>query len=167
MNRYQSTVAAIAFVAALWPVRGSAQGLENERSLAVTVGTGVSLSGNVIEEGAGPINGTPSVFVEQAYSNHFSDALRLRVTGGMGLDYNKEAFLSFAYDKINGTERVTGSSGGYPLYTRSATPRRSTSKVASATTSCPKARHEPTLLELAASVSTTRSPPPSGCSNWV
>lgn len=118
MNRYQSTVAAIAFVAALWPVPGSAQGLENERSLAVTVGTGLSLSGNVIEQGAGPINGTPSVFVEQAYSNHFSDALRLRVTGGMGLDYNKEAFLSFAYDKINGTERVTGSSGGYPLYTR-------------------------------------------------
>jgi len=111
-------VVAVAVVAGIWPSRGFAQGLENERSLAVTVGTGLALSGNVIEEGSGQINGTPSVFVEQAYGNHFSDALRLRATGGMGLDYNKEAFLSLAYDKINGTERVTGSSGGYPLYTR-------------------------------------------------
>ena len=111
-------VVGVALVAGMWPARGVAQGLENERSLAVSVGTAVALSGNVINEAAGRINGNPSVFVEQAYSNHFSDALRLRATGGMGLDYNKEAFLSFAYDKINGTERVTGSSGGYPLYTR-------------------------------------------------
>ena len=86
--------------------------------LAVSVGTGLALSGNVINEAAGVVNGQPSVFVEQAYGNHFSDAFRVRITGGMGLDYNKEAFVSFAYDKINGTERVTGSSGGYPLYTR-------------------------------------------------
>jgi hypothetical protein len=102
----------------MWPSRGLAQGLEHERSLAVSVGTGLALSGNVINEAAGVVNGQPSVFVEQAYGNHFSDALRVRITGGMGLDYNKEAFVSFAYDKINGTERVTGSSGGYPLYTR-------------------------------------------------
>ena len=118
MNRYRSIVVAVALVAGMWPSRGFAQGLENERSLAVSVGTGLALSGTVINEAAGSINGSPSVFVEQAYGNHFSDALRVRVTGGMGLDYNKEAFVSFAYGKINGTERVTGSSGGYPLYTR-------------------------------------------------
>jgi hypothetical protein len=102
----------------MWPSRAFAQGLENERSLAVSVGTGLALSGNVINEGSGTINGTPTVFVEQAYANHFSDALRVRFTGGIGLDYNKEAYATFAYDKINATERVTGSSGGYPLYTR-------------------------------------------------
>jgi len=118
LNRYRSIVVAVALVAGMWPSRGFAQGLENERSLAVSVGTGLALSGTVINEAAGSINGSPSVFVEQAYGNHFSDALRVRVTGGMGLDYNKEAFVSFAYGKINGTERVTGSSGGYPLYTR-------------------------------------------------
>jgi len=96
----------------------SAQGLENTRSLAVSVGTAVALSGNVIAEDVGRINNIPTVFVEQAYSNHFSDALRLRFTGGKGLDYNKELFATFAYDKINATERVTGSIGGYPLYTR-------------------------------------------------
>jgi len=118
LNRYRSTVVAVALVAGLWPTRAFAQGLENERSLTVSVGTGLALSGNVINEGSGTINGTPTVFVEQAYGNHFSDALRVRVTGGFGLDYNREAFVSFAYDKINGTERVTGSSGGYSLYTR-------------------------------------------------
>jgi len=118
LNRYHSIVITVALVAATWPSRGFAQGLEHERSLAVSVGTGLALSGNVINEAAGVVNGQPSVFVEQAYGNHFSDAFRVRITGGMGLDYNKEAFVSFAYDKINGTERVTGSSGGYPLYTR-------------------------------------------------
>jgi hypothetical protein len=118
LNRLRSIVIAVALVAGAWPARGFAQGLENERSLAVSVGTGLALSGNVINEAAGSINGTPTVFVEQAYGNHFSDALRVRITGGMGLDYNKEAFVSFAYDKINGTERVTGSSGGYALHTR-------------------------------------------------
>ena len=32
--------------------------------------------------------------------------------------YNKEAFATFAYNKMNATERMTGSVGGYPLYTR-------------------------------------------------
>jgi hypothetical protein len=109
---------AASLAAVLWSSPGNAQGLENTRSLTVSVGTGVALSGNVIEEEAGRINNIPTVFVEQAYSNHFSDALRLRVTGGIGIGYNKEAFATFAFDKINGTERVTGSTGGYPLYTR-------------------------------------------------
>jgi hypothetical protein len=38
--------------------------------------------------------------------------------GSIGLDYNKEAFVTVAYNKMNATERVTGSVGGYPLYTR-------------------------------------------------
>ena len=38
--------------------------------------------------------------------------------GNLGLDFNKEAFVTFAYNKMNATERVTGSVGGYPLYTR-------------------------------------------------
>jgi hypothetical protein len=58
------------------------------------------------------------VFVEQGYGNHFSDVLLLRVTGNKGLDFNKEAFITFGYGKMNATERVTGSVGGYPLYTR-------------------------------------------------
>jgi hypothetical protein len=118
LNRYRSVVAALALAAALWASPGYAQGLENTRSVSVMVGTGVALGGNVISEATGKINGTPTVFVEQAYANHFSDALRLRFTGGIGLDYNKEAYVTFAYNKMNATERVTGSSGGYPLYTR-------------------------------------------------
>jgi hypothetical protein len=118
LNRYRSVVVTVALAAGLWPSRGYTQGLENTRSLSVAVGTGVALGGNVITEAAGKINGTPTVFVEQAYSNHFSDALRLRFTGSQGLDYNKEVFATFAWGKINATERVTGSSGGYPLYTR-------------------------------------------------
>ena len=82
------------------------------------MGTGFGLGGNVITEAVGRINGTPTVFVEQSYANHFSDALRLRASGNLGLDYNKEAFVTFAYNKMNGTERITGSVGGYPLYTR-------------------------------------------------
>jgi hypothetical protein len=116
--RYRSAVAAVALAAALWPSRGYTQGLENTRSISVFVGTGVALGGNVITEAVGRINGVPSVFVEQSYGNHFSDALRLRATFGKGLDYNKELFATFAYNKINATERITGSSGGYPLYTR-------------------------------------------------
>jgi hypothetical protein len=92
--------------------------MENMKSVSVALGTGLALSGNIIEEGVGSINGTPTVFVEQGYGNHFSDALRVRVMGNFGLDYNKEAFATFAYNKFNGTERVTGSIGGYPLYTR-------------------------------------------------
>jgi hypothetical protein len=92
--------------------------MENTRSFTFSLGTGVALSGNVIAEGVGTIDDTPAVFVEQAYNNHFSDALRVRFTGSMGLDYNKEVFATLAYNKINATERVTGSVGGYPLYTR-------------------------------------------------
>lgn len=104
--------------AVLWSATASAQGMENTRSLTVAVGTGLTLGGNVITEAVGAINGTPTVFVEQGYGNHFSDALRLRVTGNQGLDFRKEVFATFAYNKMNATERITGSVGGYPLYTR-------------------------------------------------
>ena len=92
--------------------------MENTRSVTFGIGTGLGLGGNVITEAAGAINGTPAVFVEQSFRNHFSDALRLRATGNLGLDFNKEAFVTLAYNKVNATERVTGSVGGYPLYTR-------------------------------------------------
>jgi len=92
------------------------------RSLTVFVGTGVSLSGNAINEGVGTIQGKPAVLVEQAMSNHFSDALRLRFTGALGLDYNKEVFATFAYGKYNGTHRIVGSVSGYPLTARFSNP---------------------------------------------
>jgi hypothetical protein len=95
-----------------------AQGVEGMRSVSVSLGTGISLAGNAINEGVGTIDGKPSVLVEQALSNHFSDALRLRFTGGLGLDYNKEVFATFAYGKYNGTERIVGSVSGYPLLAR-------------------------------------------------
>ena len=95
-----------------------AQGVEGVRSVTLFVGTGLSLSGNAINEAVGTIDGKPSVFVEQALSNHFSDALKLRFTGSLGLDYNKEAFATFAYGKYNGTERIVGSVAGYPLLAR-------------------------------------------------
>ena len=82
------------------------------------MGTGISLAGNAINEGVGTIDGKPSVLVEQALSNHFSDALRLRFTGSLGLDYNREVFATFAYGKYNGTERIVGSVSGYPLLAR-------------------------------------------------
>jgi hypothetical protein len=107
-----------ALAAVLWPSIAKAQGMENTRSVSVALGTGFSLGGNVITEAVGRINSTPTIFVEQSYGNHFSDALRVRVMGGLGLDYNKEAFATFAYNKVNATERITGSVGGYPLYTR-------------------------------------------------
>ena len=107
-----------AMAALLCPSNASAQGMENTRSITVAVGTGLTLGGNVITEATGTINGIPTVFVEQGYGNHFSDALRIRATGNLGLDFNKEAFVTFAYNKMNGTERVTGSVGGYALYTR-------------------------------------------------
>lgn len=101
------------------PVAGArAQGVEGTRSGTLFVGTGLSLAGNAINEGIGTIDGQPSVLVEQALSNHFSDALRLRFTGSMGLDYNKEAFATFAYGKYNGTERIVGSVSGFPLRAR-------------------------------------------------
>jgi hypothetical protein len=105
-------------MAVLWPIRVSGQGVEGTRSVSVSVGTGLGLSGNVIAEGVGTVDGTPAVFVEQAYSNHYSDGFRLRFTGSLGLDYNKEAIVALGYARFNGTERITGSIGGYPLYTR-------------------------------------------------
>ena len=95
-----------------------AQGVEGTRSATIFVGTGLSLSGNAINEGVGTIDGKPSVLVEQALSNHFSDGLRLRFTGSKGLDYNKEAYLTLAYGKFNGTERIVGSVSGFPLLAR-------------------------------------------------
>jgi hypothetical protein len=95
-----------------------AQGVEGMRSVALFVGTGVSLAGNAFNEAVGQIEGRPSVFVEQALSNHFSDGLRLRFSGGLGLDYNKEIFATFAYGKYNGTHRIVGSVAGYPLRAR-------------------------------------------------
>jgi hypothetical protein len=107
-----------ALAAVLWPSSALAQGMENTRSVTVSVGTGLALGGNVITEAVGTVDGRPTVFVEQGYGNHFSDALRVRATGNMGLDFNKEAFVTFAYNKMNATERVTGSISGFPLYTR-------------------------------------------------
>ncbi len=118
MSPCRAVIVVAALAAVLRPIAGSAQGMENTRSVTLSVGTGVALGGNVITEAVGTINGTPTVFVEQGYGNHFSDALRVRVTGNAGLDYTKEAFVTFAYNKMNGTERITGSVGGYPLYTR-------------------------------------------------
>jgi hypothetical protein len=95
-----------------------AQGVEGTRSATLFVGTGLSVAGNAINEGVGTIDGRPSVLVEQALSNHFSDALRLRFSGGLGLDYNKEVYATVAYAKYNGTERIVGSVSGYPLRVR-------------------------------------------------
>jgi hypothetical protein len=117
LNLYRVlTIALLIIVASAAPSR--AQGVEGTRSVSAFVGTGVGLSGNAINEASGTIDGRPSVFVEQAMSNHFSDALRLRFTGAMGLDYNKEVFATLAYGKFNGTERLVGSISGYPLYAR-------------------------------------------------
>src|SRR6185369_17040397 len=83
--------AATALIALVPVAAARAQGVEGTRSATIFVGTGLSLSGNAINEGVGTIDGKPSVLVEQALSNHFSDGLRLRFTGSKGLDYNKEA----------------------------------------------------------------------------
>ena len=116
-TRNQLLAATIVLVMA--PVAGArAQGVEGTRSATIFVGTGISLAGNAINEGVGTIDGKPSVIVEQALSNHFSDALRLRFTGSLGLDYNKEAYATLAYGKYNGTERIIGSVSGYPLLAR-------------------------------------------------
>jgi hypothetical protein len=118
VNSYRFILVTAAVACLLSPSSAWAQGMEGTRSVTLALGTGLALSGTVINEETGRINGTPTVFVEQGYGNHFSDALRVRVMGNFGLDYNKEAFVTFAYNKMNATERVTGSTGGYPLYTR-------------------------------------------------
>ena len=117
MTQFRSAIAA-AIAAVLSTATASAQGMENTRSVTFSAGPGLALGGNVITEGVGTINGRPAVFVEQGYANHFSDALRLRVTGNMGLDFRNEVFATFAYNKMNATERMTGSISGFPLYTR-------------------------------------------------
>jgi hypothetical protein len=114
LNRLLATVLLIVSPVAV----ARAQGVEGTRSLTIFVGTAISLAGNAINEGVGTIDGKPSVLVEQALSNHFSDALRLRFTGSLGLDYNKEAYATLAYGKFNGTERIIGSVSGYPLLAR-------------------------------------------------
>lgn len=117
--RRAAVLPAIAIAATIAaPATAHAQGVEGTRSISVSIGTGIGLAGNVIEEAVGTIEGTPAVFVEQSYGNHYSDSMRLRFIGSYGLDYNKEAFVSFAYGRFNGTERITGSVGGFPLYTR-------------------------------------------------
>jgi hypothetical protein len=116
--RFKRLLAATAFLVIVPAAAAHAQGVEGLRSLTLFVGTGVSLAGNAINEGVGTIDGRPSVLVEQSLSNHFSDALRLRFTYGLGLDYNKEVFATFAYGKYNGTHRIVGSVAGYPLRAR-------------------------------------------------
>lgn len=118
MNSVRSVLLVAAVASLMWPSFAQAQGMEGTRSVTLAIGTGLTLGGNVIEEAVGQINGNPTVFVEQSFANHFSDALRVRVMGNFGLDYNKEAFATFAYNKINATERITGSIAGFPLYTR-------------------------------------------------
>jgi hypothetical protein len=107
-----------AVLLAMAPAAASAQGVEGTRSVTAFVGTGLSLAGNAIEEGVGTIDGKPSVLVEQALSNHFSDALKLRFTGSLGLDYRTEVFATFGWGKYNGTDRIVGSVAGYPLHAR-------------------------------------------------
>jgi hypothetical protein len=108
----------IVFLLLMAPVAARAQGVEGTRSATLFVGSGLSLSGNAIKEGVGTIDGRPSVLVEQALSNHFSDALKIRFSGAVGLDYNKEVFATFAWGKFNGTERIVGSVAGFPLFAR-------------------------------------------------
>jgi hypothetical protein len=117
LRRNRLLVATIVLVMASVGV-ARAQGVEGTRSATIFVGTGISLAGDAINEGVGTIDGKPSVIVEQALGNHFSDALRLRFTGSLGLDYNKEAYATLAYGKYNGTERIIGSVAGYPLRAR-------------------------------------------------
>jgi opacity protein-like surface antigen len=117
LSQYRS-VFVLALAAVLWPSTAPAQGMENTQSVTFSVGTGLVLGGNVITEAVGSIDGRPTVLVEQGYGNHFSDGLRVRVTGNKGLDFTKEVFATFAYNKMNATERITGSTAGYPLYTR-------------------------------------------------
>jgi hypothetical protein len=111
-------VAGLIAVTLAWPQLAAAQGVDGTRSVYFSIGTGVGLSGNVIQEATGSIDNVPGVFVEQAFSNHYSDGLKIRGGFAYGFDYNKEVFGTFGYGKLNATERVVGSIGGYPLYAR-------------------------------------------------
>jgi len=111
-------VSCLVLVTAVLSAPAFAQGVENFRTVYVSFGTGLGLSGNVIDEATGTIAGQPAVVVEQAFTNHYSDGFRFKVGGSYGLDYNNEAFLTFGYGRLNATERIVGSIGGYPLYAR-------------------------------------------------
>jgi len=119
----QALVVALAALGSLVPAAAHAQGVEATRSVTVFIGTGLGLSGNVIVEASGRVVGTPATFVEQAFSNHYSDGLRVRFSGAYGLDFNKEVFATYAYGRLNGTERTVGSVGGFPMRARFATAR--------------------------------------------
>jgi hypothetical protein len=122
-NTIKTGALAVATITALAAGPAQAQGVEATRSVTVFIGTGVGLSGNVIEEASGRVAGTPATFVEQAFSNHYSDGLRVRFSGAYGLNFNTEVFGTYAYGRLNGTERTVGSVGGYPLRARFATAR--------------------------------------------
>jgi hypothetical protein len=82
--------AVLLVIAVIAPVAAAhAQGVEGTRSVTLFVGTGLSLAGNAINEGVGTIDGKPSVTSNRP-SATISDGLRLRFTGSLGLDYNKE-----------------------------------------------------------------------------
>ena len=166
MSQFRSVIVVAAIAAGLWPSTAPAQGMENTRSVTVSVGTGLTLGGNVITEAVGSIDGRPTVFVEQGYGNHFSDALRVRVTGNMGLDFTKEVFATFAYNKMNATERITGSTAGYPLYTRFSNTSALDVEGGLRYYFLPEGPTEPTWPASAGSGSRTASGPPSGCSKW-
>jgi hypothetical protein len=108
--------------AASVPLAG-AQGVENFRTVYVSFGTGIGLSGTVIQEAAGTVDGLPAVFVEQAFSTHYSDGFKFKVGGSYGLGYDAEVFATLAYGRLNATERIVGTVAGYPLYTRFSTAR--------------------------------------------
>lgn len=101
----------------------AAQGVENFRTIYVSFGTGVGLSGNVMEEAVGTIAARPTVITEQAFKNHYSDGFKFKLGGSYGLDYNNEVFATLGYGRINGTERIVGSVAGFPLYGRLSTAR--------------------------------------------
>jgi hypothetical protein len=100
------------------PFTPPAIGMEGRRAGFFALGTGIGLSGTVMLDGVGTIGNQPAVFVEQSYGHHYSDPLRITFGASWGLDYNKEAFATFSYGKLNATERTVGSVGGYPLLTQ-------------------------------------------------
>ena len=109
---------------ALWMAPAAyGQGVEGVRTVYVSFGTGFGLSGNVIEEAVGSIGTQPAVFVEQGFGNHYSDGFKFKAGGSYGLGYNREVFASLGYGRLNATERLVGTVGGYPLYTRFSTAR--------------------------------------------
>lgn len=101
----------------------TAQGVDGTKTIFVSVGTGLALSGNVHNEGIGTVLDQPTVIVEQGFSNIYSDGFRFRLGGSVGFDYNKEFFGTFNYGRLNATNRVVGSIAGYALEARFANAR--------------------------------------------